>query len=177
MTPKRLANELIELLSDGVVAITFGEIKRELKLTPVEIAHFRNDLYFARRRLDAEAFPTMLVSKPYFDLKREPTKPEEAIPCIALDFRVADGVRRLYVGKNNSVLDVAFLRLDQKPARGRQGHNLARIAIGFAAGKLTPVMARTLADEAGEIDLPHHEAEFVKLLGKINGELKQRTDE
>jgi hypothetical protein len=163
MVPTELADELSKQLNDGTTtAVTFEALADELGVKEYQV---RQDLYPARKRLEENHTPTMLVTQFYFDLKDEPKNRDEAWKCCALHGRPAVGVRLLFPS-NNDLLGIVWLQLNQTSASGIQSANLNRITVGYTTKKLSLGTAKSLVDKMGELKMPFHEQDFAKLMQK-----------
>jgi hypothetical protein len=169
MTHKQLVKALVDLLKGGKTGLRFDRIARHLNCKQYEV---EEDLYRARKRLEQDHTPTMLVTEFYF-VNGEPQNRNDAERCCALHGRAAVGIRRLFIVRND-LLGQTWLRLNQRSARGIQACNLDRIAVEHHLKLLTTAKAQSLVNEMREAQLPYHEDHFAKLMGKSTAQLKDK---
>jgi Chromosome condensation complex Condensin, subunit G len=172
MNTSDFTKELAQLLAKRARALRFEELAQQCSLKRYQIDYF---VAFARKKLDQNHTPTMLVTEYYF-AKGEPTDRARAVACCALHGRRAVGIRRLFAVRND-LLGQTWLRLNQRNSFGIQTHNLDRIAVGHHLKFLTTAKAQALVDEMREApQLPYHEKEFAKLMGLTSAQLKDKNE-
>jgi hypothetical protein len=164
---KAQATELGELLNGESPALTYDEIGDKFGYKPYEVPDF---VWYARRRLDLNHTPTMLVTDLYFSLGGNPDNRADAERCCALHGRRSAGLRRLFIRRNDS-LGRTWLRLNQVTAAGKQSQNLDRISIEHSLKNLSLKRAEVLVSIMREVMLPYHEKEYEKLMKKITEQL------
>lgn len=155
------------MLNGESPALTFDEIGTKFGLKDWEVPDF---VWYARRKLDEDHTPTMLVTELYFTLNGNPDNRTDAERCCALHGRRAIGIRRLFTRRNDS-LGRTWLRLNQRSAGGIQSSNLDRIAVEHSLKNLSLKRAEVLVGIMRDVMLPYHEKEYEKLMKKITEQL------
>jgi hypothetical protein len=163
----RFAAQLGELLNGESPAITYTDIATRFNMDEPDVP---DAVWLARKKLDKDHTPTMLVTEFYFVLDGDPKTPSEAERCCALHGRASAGIRRLFTRRNDS-LGRTWIRLNQRCASGLQSHNLDRIAIEHSLKNLSLKRAGALVTIMRQVLLPYHQTEYQKLMKKITEQL------
>jgi len=176
MTPRSIARTLESALTNGHPAIEFDDVVcLELKVkkaTADDIWALRYYLGAARRRLEGRRITTVLVTRKYFtdyyNDGKEPRSRAEAIPCVAMHFQPAAGIRLMTLGDaKNDIIGITFNELSANTGAGKISKIIQRITIELVEGHITPAKAASFFKYAlayKQLSNPEYAEEFARFL-------------